>query len=145
MSDASVTSREPQLRRDLTSILVDGRRRAHRIVVDDISGRFTRVSDYVWQTLCRGDCDDESLWQEARAAGWTRERSQADRRTFSPLYFRIPIGSVDGIASYIAPLSWIIFSTSAILLWGTLIGLAFALAASHSAELFASIGSLRTF
>jgi putative peptide zinc metalloprotease protein len=145
MSDAAANSRIPQLRRDLRSIVVDGRRRAHRIVVDDISGCFTRVSDGVWRVLHQGDCEDLSLWQEARQAGWTRERTRQPRRTFSPLFFRVPIVSIDGLASYLGPRSWPLFSVSAMVIWAALIVLAFALALSHHAELLVSIGSLRQF
>lgn len=144
MSNATATHRSTRLRRDLRSITVDGRRRAYRIVIDEISGRFTRVSEHVWQALRRGDLD-ESVWQEARAAGWTRERTPSQRRTFSPLYFRIPIGSVDSLAARLAPFSSVVFSAAAILIWSTLIAVAGMLAASRSAELLASLGSLRLF
>ncbi len=135
---------KPELRRDLRSILVDGRRRTYRIVVDEVSGRFARVSEHVWQSLVDGQYDPQ-LWQEARAAGWTRERTQARRQTFSPLYFRIPVGTVDGIASQLAPHSGILFSVVAVLIWTAVIAVAAVLALSHGAELFASLGSLQRF
>jgi putative peptide zinc metalloprotease protein len=149
MSDVSVTKHKPQqtsdlLRRDLHSIVVDGRRRAYRIVVDEVSGRFARVSENVWQSLVDGQHDPQ-LWQEARAAGWTRERTEEKRRTFTPLYFRIPVGSVDGIAARLAPHSGIVFSVVAVLIWTAVITVAAVLALSHGPELFASLSSLQLF
>ncbi len=140
----SATDYKPELRRDLRSILVDGRRRAHRIVVDEVSGRFARVSEHVWQSLVDGQHDPQ-LWQEARAAGWTRERTQEKRRAFTPLCFRIPVGTVDGIASRLAPHSGIVFSVVAVLIWTAVIAAAAVLALSHAAELFVSLGSLQQF
>ena len=144
MSDASASDHQPKLRRDLRSIMVDGGPRAYRIVVDEVSGRFARVSEHVWQSLVEGKCDPQ-LWQEARAAGWTRERTQARRQAFSPLYFRIPVGTVDGIASYLAPHSGILFSAVGVLIWTAVIAVAAVLAISNAAELFASLGSLQRF
>lgn len=144
MSDVSVTDHKPELRRDLRSILIDGRRRAYRIVVDEVSGRFARVSEHVWQSLVDGQ-QDPQLWQEARAAGWTRERTQEKRRTFTPHYFRIPVCAVDGIALWLAPRSGVVFSVVAVLMWTTVIAAAAVLALSHGADLFASLGSLQQF
>jgi putative peptide zinc metalloprotease protein len=144
MSDVFPKNGNFQLRRDLSTIPVDGHRRAYRIVIDEISGRFSRVSEHVWQSLCRGRGDPQ-LWREAQAAGWTRHRAESQRRRFSPLYVRIPLGSIDPIASCLAPASGIFFSAVAVASWGVVIALAAVLLVSHSGELVASLGSLPLF
>ncbi len=144
MPSASVADSTSQLRRDLHTIQVDGRRRPYRIVVDEISGRFTRVSEHVWQSLVRG-IEDPNLWAEARAAGWTRERLAGGQRRFSPMYFRIPIGSIDRLAVLAAPLTRVLFSAAAVMAWCVVIVVAAVIATSRSDELFASLGSLQIF
>ncbi|NND96952.1 MAG: hypothetical protein HKN47_06450 [Pirellulaceae bacterium] len=132
------------LRRDLQSIPVDGPLRPYRIIVDEISGRFSRVSEHVWQRLVGGD-DDPMLWSQARAAGWTRERISQSRSKFSFLAIRIPLGGIDSIARHLAGASAIVFSTQAIMVWSVVIMLAAVIAASRTMELVASLGSLATF
>lgn len=144
MFDAPLPDPQPELRRDLRGVLVAGRRRAYRIVVDEISGRFTRISEHVWQSLANGD-RDQQLWREARAAGWTRERQPMPRKPFTPLFFRVPLGTIDPIASLLAPRSGIFFSVTAMLVWTLVIAVAGVLALSHSTELVASLGLLRAF
>jgi putative peptide zinc metalloprotease protein len=132
------------LRRDLRSIPVGGRLRPDRLVIDEISGCFARVSEHVWQALIRGRCD-ESWWSQARAAGWTRQRCGAARPRFSPLYVRIPFGSVDAIAAPLAAHSGLVFAPWAMAVWSAVIAVAGLLAIGRSGELLASVGSLPKF
>ena len=143
MSDASASKPRSPLRRDLSSVPVAGQHRAYRIVIDEIGGQFARVREHIWQSIQNG-VGDESLWQEAKAAGWTRHRVKK-RRKFSPLYFRVPILSIDGIASALASISSLVFSVPAVLAWSVVIALAAVMAISHGTELMASFGSLETF
>jgi putative peptide zinc metalloprotease protein len=144
VSSITESTAEVQLRRDLGSVIVAGRRRAYRIVIDEVSGRFTRVAEHVWQLL-QNNTADNTLWQEARAAGWTQERTIAPRRKFSPLFFQVPIGTVDGIASGLAQISGCLFSVRAILVWSVLIAIAAIMVVSRSSELLGSLGSLQKF
>ncbi|MCC9655735.1 peptidase M50 [Rhodopirellula halodulae] len=116
------------LRRDLRVMpLPDGR---GLVVLDDIAGRFARTSRRVWQKLTaaeRGERSDvaansDAMWNEARAAGWLRRSASSSRRVasearFSLLSFRTPIGSMDPFAKRLAPISGIVFSPMAMMLW----------------------------
>lgn len=146
MSDASVNNLNgrPQLRRDLNSVVVQGRRRAYRIVIDEVSGQFTRVAEHVWRALHRSE-QDPSLWEEARAAGWTRQRNPTQRVKFSPLYFRVPLGTIDSIAVRLSPLSGVLFSIPAMIAWASVIAIATVLAIGRSSEWMGSLGTLQTF
>lgn len=133
-----------RLRKDLSSVVAEGPRRSYRIIIDEISGRYARVSDHVWQRLCRGTSDD-GLWQQARAAGWTRERTPLSKRHFSPLYFRIGLGSIDAVASVLAAYSGLLFSRVAVVFWALMISVAALIAVGQSNQWSASIGSLQQF
>ena len=132
------------LRRDLESIQVDAGVRPYRIVVDEVSGRFSRVAEHVWQRLQSGS-DDPELLAQANAAGWTRQRGAAVRKRFSFLAIRIPLGGIDRLARWLLPISGILFSVKAILAFSFLIAISAMIAVSRSAELFASLGSLTTY
>ncbi|MGB7346919.1 MAG: hypothetical protein WBD20_22035 [Pirellulaceae bacterium] len=133
------------LRRDLESIRVEGPVRPYRIIVDEISGRFSRVAEDLWQRLVRGD-EDPALWSQAQAAGWTRRRTPENtKRRFSFLAIRIPLGGVDWLARRLVTPSAIVFSVNAIVFWSLFISVATLIAVSRSGELFASLGSLSGF
>jgi putative peptide zinc metalloprotease protein len=133
------------LRRDLESIPVQGAIRPYRIVVDEVAGKFARVSEEVWQRLVRGDQDAE-VWSQAQAAGMTRQRTLANgRKRFSFLAIRLPLGGIDWLARRLVRPSAVVFSVSAIAIWSIVIAVAFLIAISRSAELFASLGSLSQF
>ena len=144
MSSGLISSDRPILRRDLVGLVRHGRRRAYRIVVDDVSGRFVRVSEQGWQSLQSGDAD-QSLWRQADAAGWTRNRSETSGPPLNPLYVRIPIVSVDLIAKTLAPLTGWLFAPLAVLFWTVLIAVAAVLAISHRGQIIVSLGSLQQF
>lgn len=132
------------LRHDLTTIVAEGRHRPYRIVIDEVAGRFTRIADHVWQQLQSGS-SDPALLNEAAAAGWTQTRTAAPRQRFSPLYFRIPLGSVDTLAGRLAGSTNWLFSAPAIALWTTFIVIALAVLLSRFSEVSASLGSLQLF
>ena len=145
MSDASASSSNSHLRRDLNTVIVKGKRRVHRIVIDEVSGRFTRTADHVWQSLIAGT-NDAQLWREARAAGWTRTReTTANPRSQSLWCVRIPLGTLDRPATWLAARSGILFATPALVAWSALILFAAIIALSRSGELFISLGDLPTF
>ena len=93
------------------------------VVVDDISGRFARTSPAVWSWIERayqGGCRSRlPTWLEDQAvsAGWTR-RPPVQQRSWSLLSVRVPLFSIDPIARALVPLSGILFSRLAGLLWG---------------------------
>ena len=132
------------LRRDLESISVVEGARPYRIIVDEISGRFARISEFAWQRLQRGD-DDAELWNQATAAGLTRRRIDQSKRRISLLSIKIPIGEIDSIASLLAGISGIVFSVHAIVFWLVIITSALLVALVRSAELTASLGSLASY
>ncbi|WP_218933847.1 zinc metalloprotease [Rubripirellula lacrimiformis] len=132
------------LRHDLTSMVVDGSHRGVRIVVDEISGRFTRVSNDLWQSLCSGTATEDE-WQQARQVGWTRHRSEAKSTKFSPLYVRLTIGSIDTVAQHLAGVTGWLFGRRAVMFWATTILFAFALVISHRQQWMASFDSLGNF
>lgn len=143
MSNAATTSRPP-LRRDLQSHVRRGQRRAYRIVIDEVSGQFSRVSEHLWQRLQRGDAD-ESVWQAADAAGWTRCRTKTSPARLNLLYIRLPIASIDGLATKLASLTPWLFAPLAVLAWTALIAVAMMLAIGRLGEITASLGSLQQF
>ena len=144
MDTSTVTTKRPPLRRDLTSLDRLGSRRPYRIVVDEISGRFARVSEHLWQSLLVGSAD-ESTWRQADAAGWTRHRTGDAKPAFHPLSIRLSLGSIDGIAASLVPCTGWLFAPVAILLWSLLILLAMLLAIGRSGDIAASVGSLHQF
>jgi len=132
------------LRHDLTTIVAEGQHRPYRIVIDEVAGRFTRIADHVWQQLQSGS-SDPALMNEATAAGWTQTRTVTPHQRFSPLYFRIRLGSVDALATRLAETTNWLFSAPAIALWTTFIVIALAALLSRFAEVSASLGSLQLF
>jgi putative peptide zinc metalloprotease protein len=144
MNHAPSTPSQPILRRDLDSLVCRGHRRAYRIVVDEIGGRFSRVSERIWQLLQTGEAD-ESVCRQADAAGWTRRRTERKSAAFNPLYVRLPIASIDGVASKLAPWSAWLFAPSAVFFWTMLILVASVLAIGRVGEITVSFGSLQQF
>ncbi|MGB7328332.1 MAG: hypothetical protein WBD31_25875 [Rubripirellula sp.] len=149
MSDAAANNPSPnRLRRDLNCVVADSSRRSMRIVIDDVSGRFTRVSADLWQALQSGGASPDQ-WRQADQVGWTRQRTASNRGTvfskFSPLYIRIPIGSVDGIARRLAPWTGWLFARTAVMFWLALITLATGLVLSRSQQWMTLLESLGTF
>ena len=144
MSGVSATNSSPPLRGDLHSERIEASPRPYRLVIDEIGGRFTRVSEQAWRLLCHGGAD-ASLWHQAQAAGWTRNRSATSRIPFSPLAIRFQWGSIDPIASRLAGCSGFLFSPAAVMAWMLLIAFAAALAVSRGSEIIASLGSLQQF
>ncbi len=118
--------------------------RAHHVVVDEISGRFARVSEHVWKRLNRNDADP-SMWQEAAAAGWMRERVKSAKSRFSILAVRIPLGSIDRFATWMAPRTDWLFSAQAILLWSIFACVALLAFLSSYEQLSVAVYSLPTF
>ena len=143
MSDTAAPNR--RLRRDLHTVPVRGPTRPYRIVIDEIAGSFGRVSERVWKSLRSGGTADGDVWVQARAAGWTRERTEAARQRFSPLYFRVPLGSIDPIARRMAPLSGFLFSPAAIVGWSAVVLLAAMLVATRWTQLRESLTLLPSF
>lgn len=133
-----------ELRRDLNSVAMTGSRRSMRVVVDDISGRIARVSDDLWQALQSGTANQRQ-WQQAKVAGWTRERTQTSSQRFSPLSFRITLGSIDGIARRLAPVSGVFFSKTAFSVWTFVSLLTLIMLAARWSQLSTSTASLRSF
>ncbi|TWU40756.1 hypothetical protein Poly41_15910 [Novipirellula artificiosorum] len=127
------------MRSDLCTVPIDGERRAARVVIDEVSGRFSRVTETVWQQLLHEQTEDTALWEQAHAANWTRQRSTSHENRFSLLAIRIPLGDVSRIAKGLVGLSGILFSPIAILFWSLVIVLAGVLALSRSAEWVATL------
>ncbi len=121
MSDRPVV--HPRLRSDLACVVTPGRTRAQRMVIDEISGRFSRISERAW-TLLNSGVAEPTLWQQAAGAGWLRTRTESTQPRFSPLVFRIPLGSIDRVAAWLAPRTDILFSSTAILCWSLLMAAA---------------------
>lgn len=144
MSEAVETHVATPLRTDLDSVRVWTPRRPYRIVIDDVSGKFTRVSERIWQALLSGDADP-LWWRQAEVAGWTRRRPPRSRLRFNPLCFPITLGSIDGVANKLAPHSGFLFATPAIVCWLMGIGIAGLIAGSRVAEITATLGSLEQF
>jgi len=113
-------TRSVPIRRDLHSLPVQGYARACRMVIDDVSGKFARISEHAWQRL-HGDRVDPSLSTQAKVADWTCERLATVTKPFSLLAIQIPLGSVDGLAKRLAPICGFLFSPIAILFWMTII------------------------
>ncbi|WDQ16719.1 peptidase M50 [Rhodopirellula sp. P2] len=116
------------LRQDLHALpLPDGR---GLVIVDEIGGRFARTTKRIWQSLQGSDSDvpgasaptDATFWPQAKAAGWLK-RTSADapnsrsRWLQSPLSFRIPLASIDPVARRLVPLSGLVFSPLAVVLF----------------------------
>ncbi|EMI20448.1 membrane protein [Rhodopirellula maiorica SM1] len=144
---SSTPATEPprsSLRSDLDSIRIDEGQRAARLVIDDVSGRFSRISERAWQQLCRRDAGP-MLWKQAHQAGWTRTRSSIASRRFSLLAIRIPIGSIDGIANWMAGYSGVLFAPIAIMLWSAVIVAALLLAISRSPQWIHGLQNLPYF
>ncbi|MFG0261703.1 MAG: peptidase M50, partial [Novipirellula sp. JB048] len=122
-----------RLRSDLDSSKIEQGQRPARIVIDEVSGRFSRISERGWQQLCSRDADTR-LWHQAWGAGWTRTRTDHAARRFSWLAIRIPLGSIDRVARSLAPLSGVLFAPAAIMAWSLVIIAAFGVALSRSAQ-----------
>ena len=144
MNTEATDVRHPPMRSDLQSLVVAGKRRAHRIVSDGIGGRFAKVSEHVWQQLQNGHADS-GLWREATAAGWTRTRHPRRSLSWNPLAIKIPLGSIDGIARRIAPIGGFVFSTPAVVLWTMFILIAMVLVLGQWNEWVTGLGSLSGF
>ena len=132
------------LRRDLESIAVQGPKRPYRIVIDDVAGRFARVSEELWQRLQRGE-EDPGIWAQAQSAGWTRHRSADARPRPSLFAIRIPLGGIDWLARRLVRASAVLFSVGAIAFWSLFIAIAMLIAVSRSSEIFGTLGSLSQF
>ncbi|WP_442509721.1 hypothetical protein SH528x_001311 [Novipirellula sp. SH528] len=132
------------IRSDLDSIRIDEGQRAARLVIDDVSGRFSRVTERAWQQLSRRDANP-MLWKQAHHAGWTRTRSSATPGRFSLLAIRIPLGSIDGIAKWMAGYSGVLFAPIAIVLWSVMIAAALLLALSRSPQWIHGVQNLPQF
>lgn len=152
MSDASLSQRSKgteisgvRLRPDLKAIKVSGRLRSYRVVVDEISGRFTRVSETVWQQLSGDGPIDPQVAMQARAAGMLRERRESPRRRFSLLAIRIPVGSIDGLANALAKTCGFLFAPFAILFWSAVILLTSIAVVSRWEMLWISLARLPDF
>lgn len=133
-----------RLRRDLNSAAMTGSRRSMRVVVDDIAGRIARVSDDLWQALQAGTANEQQ-WCQAKAAGWTRERNRTSSERFSPLSFRVNLGSIDGIARRLAPISGIVFSKTAFTVWAFISLLTLIMLVARWSEVSTSTASLQSF
>ena len=144
MSLSTADNQPPRLRTDLRSIVVAGKQRVDRIVIDEISGRFTKVSDHIWHRLQHGTADDQ-CWREARAAGWTRHRKGLASTGFNPLAVKIPLGSIDWMAKRLVRFSGLVFSSTAVTVWTTFVLVAFVLTLARREQWVASIGSLPLF
>ena len=144
MSGIAEHKRSKFLRSDLKTIVVEGVSRTYRIVIDEVSGRYARIAEHDWQALNRDVADEQTL-AEARAVGWTRERTSIPKRTFHPLAIRVPIGSIDWLAKPLAIVSGCVFSVYAIALWTMAIVLAAGTIASRHEEFFGSFASLQQF
>lgn len=144
MSVGTDNDRTPRLRRDLASVVVTGDGRGRRIVIDEIAGRFTRVSAHVWSAL-RDGRGAASLWGQASAAGWTCDREAAQRRRFSPWCVRLPCGPVDRVAKPLAERAGWLFGPTAIAVWTMFVVVSAATLLSRWGLASASLGSLRRF
>ena len=114
------------------------------MIIDEIGGRFARVTEHTWQSLQGGE-DDPSLWKEARGAGWTRQRAGRAPQRFHPLLIRLPLGSADPLARFLAPWSGCVFSPVAVAGWLTVILAALAMVVSRLGEVISSLSSLDAF
>ncbi|MFG0264003.1 MAG: peptidase M50, partial [Rhodopirellula sp. JB055] len=115
------------LRQDLHALpLPDGR---GLVIVDDIGGRFARTTKRIWRSL-QGSASAESdaspndamFWQQAKAAGWLKRTGVEPSATRplwrqSPLSFRIPLASIDPVARRLVPISGLVFSPLAVVLF----------------------------
>ena len=137
----SMHTNPPQMRSDLKSVQVPGRRRAFRIVIDEIGGRFARIPEHLWQQLGSQQADAH-LWTEAKYAGWLRDRSLQSGKRFSLLAIKIPLGSLDSIANYLVGISRFVFSPTAILMWFAVVALVSFAVISRLSDLSTSIGML---
>ena len=111
-----MTNRPTALRTDLSFNDINDDSRAVRVVIDDVSGTFSRIAVQTWNLLAGGRADD-SMVDQAIAANWTRHRIEATPRRSSIFAIRIPLGSIDGVAKYLAPRCGFLFSTIAISFW----------------------------
>ncbi|GAA5506853.1 site-2 protease family protein [Novipirellula caenicola] len=132
------------IRSDLDSIRIDEGQRASRLVIDDVSGQFSRITERAWLQLCRRDAT-ATLWKQAHHAGWTRTRSSIASQRSSLLAIRIPLGSIDGIAKWMAGYSGVLFAPVAIVFWSGLIAAALLLALSRSPQWIHGLQNLPHF
>lgn len=116
------------LRQDLHALpLPDGR---GLVIVDDIGGRFARTTKRIWQSLVGSASQgleptsptEATFWAQAKAAGWLKRSSTEavnvrSRWLQSPLSFRIPLASIDPVARRLVPISGLVFSPMAVVLF----------------------------
>ncbi|EMI23871.1 M50 family peptidase [Rhodopirellula europaea SH398] len=116
------------LRQDLHALpLPDGR---GLVIVDDIGGRFARTTKRIWQSLVGSTSQghgptsptEATFWAQAKAAGWLKRGSTEtinirSRWLQSPLSFRIPLASIDPVARRLVPISGLLFSPLAVVLF----------------------------
>ncbi|MDA8745337.1 hypothetical protein N9N28_11940 [Rubripirellula amarantea] len=142
------------LRRDLIS-WPDGSNsstRQNQIVHDDISGRFAKISQRVWKAISEPQSAHDvqssevaEAMEQARVAGWTRQRITSAKRQFSPLYIRIPLISIDGLAKLLAIRTGWIFSKPAVTFWKAVITVAVLMIVSRFDQLTQSLARLPIF
>lgn len=117
-------SMAPVLRSDLQVVPLSGDRDC--MVIDDITGRFSRTKRDVWARIRswssetpRNAHDEQAqtLWQQASTAGWTRSRAGGRRPRWSPLSIKLPVASIDPIAQRLVGYSSLVFSVRAIMVW----------------------------
>lgn len=142
--NSKLPARASRLRRDLQTVVVDSPVRSLCVIADEISGRFTRVSERNWARLTRGE-PDPSLWAEAEAAGWTRRRGRPPHVAFRPWCVRLPLGSIGRIAESLARRTGWLFAGPAVAGWASVMVVAGSLTATRGDELAASLGSLDAF
>ncbi len=132
------------MRGDLGSTVAAQSPRDCHLVIDEIGGRFARVAGHAWKSLNNGS-NDPTLWKMAAAAGWLRTRVETRNRWFSPLAIRIPLFSIDKLASWLAPRSGWLFSTTAVSLWSLMVISAMLVAASSHSQWVAAVSRLPAF
>ncbi|MEM9587352.1 MAG: hypothetical protein AAGA03_08715 [Planctomycetota bacterium] len=132
------------MRRDLKSSPADGDSEDSRLIVDDLGGRITRVSERFWSLLHSGTADPDA-WSEATAAGWTRSRHATSRRSFNPLMIEIPLGSIDRVAQWSSRHFGWVFSRTAVTLAVVLIASVASMSLLHAAEIISQLPELGRF
>ncbi len=149
MSSASQTPWNPsgneglRLRRDLHPILDSTASRPRYLVVDDLTGKFTRVSQHIWISLIEGSAES-ATWRLAQAANWTTDRvpeERSRRQNWNPLFIRIPLVAINGVAGILAHRSSFLFSKIAVGAWLTLMMVTAVVLSSQTFEL-ARVGSM---
>ena len=145
-SDATTTASNParSLRGDLGGLLTSHGARKARIIADEISGQFARVPERVWQSLVRGE-GDQQAWHQAASAGWTRDRARSSGGAFSLLYIRVPLINIDALASALSRHCNWIFGQAAVKFWTCMIVIAALFSLSRYSDVAASVAKLPSF